>query len=60
LSTNRDPIEPQSHSNWAPIATPLFVKKVLIVDYQQITNYLIFAIFAATGNFVRAEAQNER
>jgi hypothetical protein len=34
--------------------------KSLIVDYQRLTNYLIFAIFATTGNFVRVEAQNQR
>jgi hypothetical protein len=51
-----DLIEPQLHSNWGLIATPPFVKKSLVVDYQQVINPLIFAIFATTGNLARVEA----
>jgi hypothetical protein len=38
----------------------LFVNKSLVVDYQRVTNSLIFAIFATTGNFVSVEATQQR
>jgi hypothetical protein len=53
LSTNCDLIEPQSHSDWGLIANPLLPLKRLVVDYQQVTKYLIFAIFATTGDLAR-------
>jgi hypothetical protein len=51
-----DLIEAQLHSNWGLIATPLLFLKSLVVDYQQVTSTLIFAIFTTTGNFARVEA----
>jgi hypothetical protein len=53
LSTNRDLIEPQMHSDWAPIAIPLLSTKSLVVDYQRVTKPPIFAIFATTGDLAR-------
>jgi hypothetical protein len=53
LSTKYGLIEAQLHSNWAPIANQLLLLKRLVVDYQRVTNPLIFAIFATKGNLAR-------
>jgi hypothetical protein len=56
LGNYYDLFEPQSHSDWGLIATPFLPLKSVVVDYQRVTNSLIFAIFATEGNFARVEA----
>jgi hypothetical protein len=56
LNNYCDLIEAQLHSNWGLIATPLLPLKSFIVDNQQVTKSLIFAIFATADHFGRKEA----